>query len=88
MSHDQGKTNTVKVCLTLNVEYDLGGESVETMQEYLENSVHRLICNGGLSGETSAEVVGYDFNSAVIQPEVDPEDDCGQEHFRRPGVRP
>ncbi len=42
--------------MTLEVAYDLGGESAETMKEQLQGLVDRAVANGELSGNTSAIV--------------------------------
>lgn len=72
----------VRVRLTLEVNYDLQGESAENMQYLLERSVNSMIGNGGLSGDSMAEVDEYQVKTEIIPFEVELQDK------QRPIMRP
>lgn len=64
---------TTKVRLTLDVTYNLNGESAAEMASRLREMCERSIGEGMLTGATDAELDEYAIN-VEIQPEIQPED--------------
>lgn len=54
--------------LTLDVDYDLNGESISSMKTLLDNGLNSAIGNGLLSGHTEAEVISHEYTIKVIEP--------------------
>lgn len=54
--------------LTLDVDYDLNGESISSMKTLLGNGLDSAIGNGLLSGHTEAEVISHGYTIKVIEP--------------------
>ena len=52
-------SNTTHIRITLDVTYDLNGQSVEDMQSLLQKNLHASIGNGLLTGDTAVEVDEY-----------------------------
>lgn len=55
-----------KIRLTLDVEYDLNGTSVEEMSTLLRKMVERAIGEGLLTGYSEAEVNEYSMDTQVL----------------------
>ena len=53
------KTDTIKLRLTLDVDYKLNGETRAAMEETLHALVTMAINNGLLTGESKAETISY-----------------------------
>jgi hypothetical protein len=57
---------TVRLRLTLDVEYELNGESVERMKAYLNEIGPRAANTGLMTGDTAAEVEEWASNVKVL----------------------
>ena len=53
------KTDTIKLRLTLDVDYKLNGETKAAMEETLHALVTWAVNNGLLTGESKAETISY-----------------------------
>lgn len=63
-------TNTFHpIHLTLDVLYDLQGESADELKELLERNLRAAIGNGLLTGHTAAEVDQHSFTATVLPPQ-------------------
>lgn len=56
--------------LTLEVDYDLHGETMESMNQNLERLVEMAVGEGLLSGGTDAEVAQYGFEVDEVNEET------------------
>lgn len=54
--------------LTLDVDYDLNGENIKTMENHLDAVMTNAIGNGMLSGDTEAEVSSHGYTIRLIDP--------------------
>lgn len=55
-----------KFILTLEVDYDLGGETADTMKEQLRGLVDHAVSNGQLSGDTAATVESWQMRVDLV----------------------
>jgi len=61
------KTDTIKLRLTLDVDYKLNGESESTMRDNLHSLVTMAVSEGLLTGESASEVICH-FSEVTEQP--------------------
>lgn len=62
---------STKLRLTIEVEYDLNGESVQTLKSYLFDLADRAAGEGMLTGCTDAEIVAWSANVDEVNDHVD-----------------
>lgn len=61
----RGESDACTLQLNLVVDYDLHGESAQTMRQRLERAIEHALGNGLLTGETGAEVSRHSFDVKV-----------------------
>jgi hypothetical protein len=64
-------SDTKKLRLVLDVEYDAGATSLKWLAENLEAMVNRAVGDGALTGESEAEVDNWQCSVKVVDPEID-----------------
>ena len=62
----------MKVSLTIEIEYNTSGyadeaDALADVQDVLHTSVERLVGEGGLSGNTHAEVESWEFHTELAE---------------------
>ena len=59
-------SETTKIILKLQVDYDLNGVSVDAIKAHLEESIRHAIAEGALSGCLVAEVDNYTLSIVEV----------------------